>query len=148
MSRTTHSTSRAALLRLGFQDPGTARQQLALLGTESEVLLAILGRTADPDQALTGLARLAEVAPDADALRSAVVEDEGTAMRLLTVLGASQALTDHLVRHPAHWRELTDPSLGSTRPAGYAVRAALLGSVGADPAEPRPVATVEAAADV
>ena len=43
-------------------------------------------------------------------------------MRLLGVLGASEALGDHLVRHPAHWRELTDPSLGSTRPAAYAVR--------------------------
>ena len=33
-------------------------------------------------------------------------------MRLLCVLGASEALTDHLVRHPEQWRELTDPTLG------------------------------------
>ena len=46
-------------------------------------------------------------------------------MRLLSVLGASQALTDHLVRHPDQWHDLTDPTLGSTRPAAYAVRAAL-----------------------
>ena len=33
-------------------------------------------------------------------------------MRLLSVLGASAALADHLVRHPEQWRELTDPTLG------------------------------------
>ena len=47
-------------------------------------------------------------------------------MRLLAVLGASVALGDHLLRHPEQWRELTDPTLGSTRPAAYAVRADLL----------------------
>ena len=55
-------------------------------------------------------------------------------MRLLSVLGASEALADHLVRHPEHWRELTDPTIGSTRPAAYAVREDLLRAVGADPA--------------
>ena len=43
-------------------------------------------------------------------------------MRLLAVLGASSALGDHLLRHPEHWRDLTDPTLGSTRPAAFAVR--------------------------
>ena len=71
-----------------------------------------------------------------------IADDEGTAMRLLSVLGASLALTDHLVRHPLHWRELTDPTLGSTRPASYAVRSGLLAAVGADPADAAPVATV------
>ncbi len=55
-------------------------------------------------------------------------------MRLLSVLGASEALADHLCRHPEHWRELTDPTMGSTRPAAYAVREDLLrrGAKGAD----------------
>ena len=66
--------------------------------------------------------RLADAAADGDALLATLAGDEGTAMRLLTVLGASQALTDHLVRHPEQWHELTDPDLGSTRPAAYAVR--------------------------
>ena len=68
----------------------------------------------------------------------ALVDDEGTAMRLLSVLGASEALADHLCRHPEHWRELTDPTMGSTRPAAYAVREGLLRAVGADPARPTP----------
>ena len=63
-------------------------------------------------------------------------------MRLLSVLGASLALTDHLVRHPEQWTELTDPTLGSTRAAAYAVRAGLLDAVGADPLAPVPVATL------
>ena len=59
-------------------------------------------------------------------------------MRLLSVLGASQALTDHLCRHPEQWRELADPFLGSTRPAAYAMRDVLLRAVGADPTERQP----------
>ena len=47
-------------------------------------------------------------------------------MRLCSVLGASAALATHLRRHPDQWRELTDPTLGSTRPAAYAVRGSLL----------------------
>ena len=69
-----------------------------------------------------------------------VADDEGTAMRLCTVLGASTALTHHLVRHPDHWRELTDPTLGTTRAAAYAVREAMLTAVGADPRAEMPVA--------
>ena len=63
-------------------------------------------------------------------------------MRLLSVLGASQALGDHLRRHPDHWHELCDPTLGSTRPPAYALRASLVRSVGADPDDPQPVATL------
>ncbi|HEX8781043.1 MAG TPA: bifunctional [glutamine synthetase] adenylyltransferase/[glutamine synthetase]-adenylyl-L-tyrosine phosphorylase, partial [Nocardioides sp.] len=69
-------------------------------------------------------------------------EHRGTALRLCAVLGASQALADHLARHPDHWRELCDPSLASVRPAAYAVRARLLEAVGADAAADVPVATL------
>src|SRR3546814_14242454 len=69
-------------------------------------------------------------------------------MRLLSVLGASEALSDHLLRHPQHWRELTDPTLGNTRPAGYAVRADLLEAVGADPLARCPVAAIPDSAAV
>jgi glutamate-ammonia-ligase adenylyltransferase len=131
---------RTRLLRLGFKDSARARDDLARLGEAAEPLVAILARAADPDQALGGLARLAERAgPD---LVPELADDEGTAMRLLSVLGASQALADHLCRHPEQWRELADPLLGSTRPAAYAVRAALLRAVGADPADEAPTATL------
>jgi [glutamine synthetase] adenylyltransferase / [glutamine synthetase]-adenylyl-L-tyrosine phosphorylase len=133
-------SARTRLLRLGFEDSARARDELAALGERAEPLVAILARTADPDQALAGLARLAQRAgPD---LVTELADDEGTAMRLLSVLGASSALTDHLCRHPEQWRELADPFLGSTRPAAYAVRDALLRAVGADPADPLPAAAL------
>jgi len=137
------------LLRAGFQDGERAATRLRSLGDAAGPLLAPLARTADPDLALDTLIRLRDAVADGDALLEALVDDEGTAMRLLSVVGLSEALGDHLVRHPDHWHELTDPTLGSTRPAAYAVRAGLVASVGADPRAAEPVATLahEAAVD-
>ncbi len=146
MSRVVPGLAKGNLLRLGFQDTDRALAHLAELGDAAEPLVALLSLTADPDEALVCLVRLADAAGAHDpdertALLDAVVDDEGTAMRLLCVLGASEALAHHLVRHPEHWRELTDPTLGSTRPAAYAVRADLLRVVGADPDDATPTAT-------
>jgi [glutamine synthetase] adenylyltransferase / [glutamine synthetase]-adenylyl-L-tyrosine phosphorylase len=127
------------LARSGFQDSDLAAQQLRDLGAAGEPLVALLGRTADPDLALDTLVRLHAAAPDGDELLRTLVDDEGTAMRLLSVLGMSEALGDHLVRHPAQWRELTDPTLGSSRPPAYAVRGGLMTAVGADPHAAEPV---------
>ncbi|GAA1479078.1 bifunctional [glutamine synthetase] adenylyltransferase/[glutamine synthetase]-adenylyl-L-tyrosine phosphorylase [Nocardioides aestuarii] len=133
---------RTTLARAGFADATRAGELLDGLGGSGPELVAILGRTADPDLALTALLRLLESADDRERLFDAVVDDEGTAMRLLCVLGASSALGDHLVRHPDHWRELTDPTLGSTRAPAFAMRADLLRAVGADPAADVPVSTL------
>ncbi|MGZ6078808.1 MAG: bifunctional [glutamine synthetase] adenylyltransferase/[glutamine synthetase]-adenylyl-L-tyrosine phosphorylase, partial [Myxococcaceae bacterium] len=123
------ATGKGTLLRLGFLDAEGSLAALGELGPAGDPLLAMLSRTADPDLALAALVRLAEAADDRDALLAELVDDEGTAMRLLSVLGASEALGHHLARHPAHWHELTDPALGSTRPAAYAVREDLLRAV-------------------
>ncbi len=130
------------LVRAGFTDPDTARALLAEVGAPG--LLEKLALTADPDQALRLLCDLLEAleregGPSArTALVGALTDDEGTAMRLVGVLGASLALAEHLLRHPQQWRELSDPALGSTRAAAYAVRESLLRAVGADPADPEP----------
>jgi glutamate-ammonia-ligase adenylyltransferase len=147
MNRAT--TSKGSLIRLGFLDADRSLVNLEHLGDAADPLLAILGRTADPDLALAGLVRLADACGDRTGLLAALTDDEGTAMRLLSVLGMSIALSDHLVRHPEQWRELTDPLLGSTRPAAFAVRAWLLRAVGADPDDEHPTATLpdHAAAD-
>ncbi|HET6152582.1 MAG TPA: bifunctional [glutamine synthetase] adenylyltransferase/[glutamine synthetase]-adenylyl-L-tyrosine phosphorylase [Marmoricola sp.] len=137
-----HYLSAGNLARLGFQDTGLAAERLGALGPPASPVVAILGLTADPDMALETLTRLYASAPDPDVLLRSLEDDEGTAMRLLSVLGMSQALGDHLVRHPEHWHELRDPDLGSTRPASYAVRAGLLVAVGADPLSDHPVATL------
>jgi glutamate-ammonia-ligase adenylyltransferase len=131
---------RTRLLRIGFEDSATAAGELARLGDDAEPLVPLLAASADPDQALSGLVRLAERA--GPGLVEELANDEGTAMRLLSVLGASQALTDHLCRHPEQWRELADPFLGSTRPAAYAMRDVLLRAVGADPTGDSPTATL------
>jgi glutamate-ammonia-ligase adenylyltransferase len=140
VARSSSALSSAHLARAGFQDSDRARDELRSLGPAGGSLVALLGRSADPDLALDALVRLHAAAPDPDALLHALVEDEGTAMRLLSVLGMSAALGDHVDRHPEHWTELTDPTLGSTRPAAYAVRAGLVAAVGADPYADLPVA--------
>jgi [glutamine synthetase] adenylyltransferase / [glutamine synthetase]-adenylyl-L-tyrosine phosphorylase len=136
------ATLRSDLLRLGFADVDRALTELAELGEPGWELVAILGRTAEPGAALSALVRLGAAVDDRDALLSALAADEGTAMRLLCVLGASAALADHLVAHPDQWRVLTDPTLGTTRPAAWALRAELMAAVGADPQAATPVATV------
>lgn len=150
MRRDERATSRGSLLRLGFQDPTAAAAHLDALGDRAGDLLAYFGRVGDPDLALGALVRLADAdrAAGSGDLIAELADCEGTAMRLLSVLGASQALGDHLVRHPGQWSDLADPTLGSTRPAAYAVRAALLEAVGADPADPMPTATLPDAAAV
>ncbi|MFL6024598.1 MAG: bifunctional [glutamine synthetase] adenylyltransferase/[glutamine synthetase]-adenylyl-L-tyrosine phosphorylase [Marmoricola sp.] len=117
------------LARVGFENIDLAVERLTALGPPAWPVVSILGRTADPDLALASLTRLHEAAGDGEALLAALEYDEGTAMRLLSVLGMSEALGDHLVRHPEHWHELKDPTLGSTRPVAYAVRDGLLKAV-------------------
>ena len=137
MTRAT--TGKGNLLRLGFQDTERAAGQLAELGESAGPLLAPMTLSADPDLAVAGLVRLADAVEDRAAMLAELADDEGTAMRLLGVLGASVALADHLARHPEHWRELTDPMLG-LHPAGGVRRArgpAARGRRGPGGAEPR-----------
>ncbi|MEP7090270.1 MAG: bifunctional [glutamine synthetase] adenylyltransferase/[glutamine synthetase]-adenylyl-L-tyrosine phosphorylase [Nocardioidaceae bacterium] len=131
------------MVRLGFEDAEASAAALERLGPAADELVHLLGATAYPDQAAVYLADLADRVEDRSELLAGLVDDEGTAMRLLCVLGASRALGDHLLRHPGHWRDLTDPLLGSTRPTAYAMRADLLAAVGADPGVPDPVATTD-----
>lgn len=136
------STTTGRLARLGFRDVETSSAALERVGPTAEVLVHLGAVAADPDQAARYLADLADRVEDRAGMLEAVASDEGTAMRLLSVLGASSALGDHLLRHPEQWRDLTDPTLGSTRPAAFHVRARMLAAVGADPADPTPTATL------
>lgn len=140
VTRTTSDLVRLA--RLGFTDPGRAAGLLEsplLAGSGADpALLSALGESADADLAARSLVRLLEAGSrdEAGALRRALGRDPVLRRRLLTVLGMSTALGDHLVRHPDHWRELTGPpGLGAV-----GLRAAMLAAVGADPDAPEPVA--------
>ena len=132
------TTLAGRLASLGFADADRAESlitgelTLDIKGEDSELVEA-LAAAADPDAALAGLVRLA---PGAE-LRAALRAEPGFRTRLTAVLGASAALTDHLARHPGDWRELSGPQAVS-EPAAGELRARLLVSVGADPADPEP----------
>ncbi|HET7388149.1 MAG TPA: bifunctional [glutamine synthetase] adenylyltransferase/[glutamine synthetase]-adenylyl-L-tyrosine phosphorylase [Nocardioidaceae bacterium] len=140
MKDTRRASLTGRLARLGFRDPDRSEPALARLGDAGGRLLPLIAAAADPDQAISYLADLADAVDVPNELLDTLVEDEDTAMRMLSVLGASVALGDHLLRHPEQWRDLRDPSLATTRSAAFAVRADLLRAVGADPAASQPVA--------
>ncbi|WP_086860409.1 bifunctional [glutamine synthetase] adenylyltransferase/[glutamine synthetase]-adenylyl-L-tyrosine phosphorylase, partial [Streptomyces milbemycinicus] len=122
------SSNFTRLLRHGFTDASAAQRLLdspELSGVRSDsVLLEALGASADPDLALRGLVRLVEALPDGVATgaagAAAAASDSGSRQalldtlvtakplrdRLLGVLGASEALGDHLARHPGDWQAL------------------------------------------
>ena len=138
-------TSAGTYVRKGFVDGAAAARGIERLGDAGLPLTDELAASADPDAALDGLLRLVDALDEQSEgagreMLAEVADDEGTAMRLCSVLGASTALAHHLARHPEQWRELTDPTLGSTRPAAYALREAMLTAVGADPHADEPVA--------
>jgi len=119
------------LAALGFADTADAQRLLAdelgldLLGRDAPIITA-LAAAPDPDLALAGLARLL---PD-EQLLVALRADDGLRAGLAAVLGTSAALADHLRRHPADWRVLSDLDAGQQRGSGE-LRASVLAA--ADP---------------
>ncbi|MEU4895174.1 bifunctional [glutamine synthetase] adenylyltransferase/[glutamine synthetase]-adenylyl-L-tyrosine phosphorylase [Streptomyces sp. NPDC044780] len=144
------SSTSARLLRHGFTDPSTAQRLLdapELAGVRGHpVLLDGLGATADPDLALRGLVRLVEALEDVpgdrddtehadsrQALLDTLVTAKPLRDRLLGVLGASEALGDHLARHPRHWRALMTYEAADPRPATSDFEKALADGVRDEP---------------
>ncbi len=130
VSMTRGTTLAGRLAVLGFADTARAERMLTedlrldVGGRDAELVDAIAGG-ADPDLALTALARL----PLDRELRAALRTDAALRDRLIAVLGASAALGEHLVRHPDHWRVLAGPGLLS-RPTAAELRAELLAAAG------------------
>ncbi|MFD9500759.1 bifunctional [glutamine synthetase] adenylyltransferase/[glutamine synthetase]-adenylyl-L-tyrosine phosphorylase [Streptomyces sp. NPDC060035] len=106
------SSNFTRLLRHGFIDPSAAERLLdlpALSSVRSDpVLFDALGASSDPDLALHSLVRLveAEEADERQVLLDTLVTAKPLRDRLLGVLGASEALGDHLARHPRDWQAL------------------------------------------
>jgi len=141
------ATSRSRLIRLGFADAAVAEQALSSVGlwaagvpaddVAGEVIADFADST-DPDLAVTALARLAAAGePLLTELRTA----EGFRRRLAAVLGASAALGDHLVQHPAQWRTLLDDDVATVRPSRIGLQWQLLDAVGAPPRADPPIGT-------
>ena len=122
----------ALLARLGFQDREEALRRIALPDLDlasGPDLLAAFAEAGDPDLALASLTALAEVA-DAKELRAALERSEVFRRRLIAVLGASQALGEYLLRHPADWKLLEKD--GGAPDTPFFLRAAMLEAVGAN----------------
>ncbi|MYZ33725.1 bifunctional glutamine-synthetase adenylyltransferase/deadenyltransferase, partial [Streptomyces sp. SID4917] len=123
------------LLRHGFIDPSAAERlldepEMAIVRSDP-LLLDAFGATADPDLALRGFVRLAEAQkPDERTmLLDTLVTAKPLRDRLLGVLGASEALGDHLARHPGDWHALVTYELADLHPG---VEEFELGLAGAD----------------
>jgi [glutamine synthetase] adenylyltransferase / [glutamine synthetase]-adenylyl-L-tyrosine phosphorylase len=144
--RARRTTLAGRLARLGFADAARAERTVGELRLDDQ-LIGALGDAADPDLALTGLARLLPPGDGAaPGLRPALQADPSFARRLTAVLGASAALADHLTRHPGDWRVLHGAA-AQERPAAAELRAALLRAVGAVPGDAEPRAALEPGTD-
>ncbi|MEE1651055.1 bifunctional [glutamine synthetase] adenylyltransferase/[glutamine synthetase]-adenylyl-L-tyrosine phosphorylase, partial [Brachybacterium sp. J144] len=143
------STSTGALARLGFSSTDRVRRFLAdpaLAALGPGAPLAI-GATADGDDAVLGLLRLAEAGHAAghgtlvDEFLAGVGTEGTPGERLVRLLGTSVALGDFLTRHPEQLEALREGD-DQLRLSGEEVRTAVLEAVGADPEGTPPVAAL------
>ncbi|GAA4678487.1 bifunctional [glutamine synthetase] adenylyltransferase/[glutamine synthetase]-adenylyl-L-tyrosine phosphorylase [Gordonia humi] len=116
--------------RLGLLDENAREHLVALgwFGSDTADLLWSLSRAPDPDLALRALIRLRERDdeswPQIDRLLRSSKPFRG---RLLSVLGSSDALADHVIAEPESWRLLIDDGMPTVEQS----RGALLASVDA-----------------
>ncbi len=142
MSEQRPASLAAYLARRGFADPGEAARILGEMAVpRPEVFADALTAAADPDQALLALHRLSLAGVDiAD-----VGADEDWFAAVVATIGMSDALADHLVRHPESVACLRGVATRAPSPAERRVR--LLSAVGANPQAEYPRASIEGAAD-
>lgn len=114
MTGKTASISTATLARAGFLEPPRATKLLdELADWPVEQMVPLMSEIADPDGAALGLVRLYEVldASQRQELGKLFAADSPARKRVLAMMGASTALTDHLVRRPELWRDVADAAI-------------------------------------
>jgi glutamate-ammonia-ligase adenylyltransferase len=163
MTRAEAEIPRRAVVRLarfGFDDGERAARLLSdpALGLwdlgrnepadpEAGPVVAAMARAGDPDLAARSLHRLVEALDETDssgasaaALLAGLRGSGLLRSRLLSVLGASSGLADHLAAHPKDWAVLDDDGDGfpanAVRPSAKELEAEMLEAVGADPHDP------------
>src|SRR3954466_1840651 len=144
------------LVRFGFEDGERAARLLSdpALGLwdldrnepadpEAAPVVSALARAGDPDLAVRSLHRLIEALDKADrsggsaaALLARLRGSSPLRARLLSLLGASAGLADHLAANPGDWTVLDAAARGGSRPTAHALERQLLVAVGADPDDP------------
>ncbi|WP_298252872.1 bifunctional [glutamine synthetase] adenylyltransferase/[glutamine synthetase]-adenylyl-L-tyrosine phosphorylase [uncultured Arthrobacter sp.] len=130
------------LITYGFTDLEKSRRFLEapeLAGIDEDQLFEGLATSASPDLALQSLVRL--LAVDRSAVIAAMADDDRR-RPLFGLLGASEALGEFLMRHPEHLEVVRAAAVPLPDADPAELRAELLRSVGADPAEENPVAGV------
>ena len=141
------ATQHGRLARLGFADPVAAAESLArarlwLDGAApdepSALVLQALSETPDPDLAAATLARMVEAVRHPQELLDGLKERAGLRGRLLSVIGTSIELGNHLVTHLDDWYALADDDQMSVRPSLLGLQRQLLDAVGASPGSPLP----------
>lgn len=96
--------------RWGFRDPELAQKNLDLLGEVPDEVASQIVAVADPDTALSSLARIGEALGSSE-LVDLMAVDPVLAQRLTIVLGTSAALGDFLARHPEFVSDLARDEL-------------------------------------
>ncbi|MEX5717707.1 bifunctional [glutamine synthetase] adenylyltransferase/[glutamine synthetase]-adenylyl-L-tyrosine phosphorylase [Geodermatophilus maliterrae] len=148
--------ARVRLARFGFLDAEKAALLLSdpALGLwdldrnepadpEAAPVVSALARAGDPDLAVRSLSRLVEALDAADptgssaaALLARLRGSGALRSRLLSVLGASAGLADHLAAHPGDWTVLDSEGRGPVRPTAQSLERQMLVAVDADPDDP------------
>lgn len=130
MSASERPGSLTHLARLGFSGLSEAAALLEELeqdhGLSREETMAGASGAADPDEALSALARIAR--RDAEAVRG-VLADANGARALWALLGASTGFADYFTRNPAELAQLA--GAGEELPTAAELRATLLDAVDA-----------------
>ncbi|MEY3734359.1 MAG: Glutamate-ammonia-ligase adenylyltransferase, partial [Actinomycetota bacterium] len=141
MSEQRPSSVAGSLARRGFADSAEAARLLAEMDLpDPEGFADALTAAADPDQALRALHRLLGAGADI----RAVATDEEWFAALVAAVGMSDALADHLVRHPVSVDLLR--GVPQRAPSAAERRARLLAAVGADANAATPTASVPSSA--
>jgi [glutamine synthetase] adenylyltransferase / [glutamine synthetase]-adenylyl-L-tyrosine phosphorylase len=124
VANTQRSGLKPSTARYGFSVAARAEEQLRAAGWWADLgpvdafepVVAALSRAPDPDLALQSMDRLREATGDGwPELSTALASDRGLRGRLTGVLGASAALGDHLVAHPADWQRLRTANFRGSR---------------------------------
>lgn len=140
------------LIHAGLQDLDQARgafRQLADRGMTADQLtltLRMLERTCDPDTALTNLVQIVDTQADRDGWLGDTLPDESSFARLMSVLGASDAMGKMMRARPDLVEAVAVDRCGSRDFDRARRREHILNAVGADPADvTAPTATLDLA---
>ena len=132
------------LARYGLGDDDRIAKELAVLGLaangvalpESHDVMAAISRAGRPDLAVHGLAALIEASDEGGEILAALHEHHRFRGRLLSVLGGSTGLSEHLAAHPEQWRLLQPEAVPGQLITAESMQQALFEAVGIDPSEP------------